>query len=113
MGCALDVGRPPLCYEFFCSRILSSFEGVYQRYGLQVLGRLMSYVGDDALFRGHLVMLNEPEELFNISFGKIYKRIIKARGALEDCIALITHDSAGNSMLRNLKTIHRLPKELS
>ena len=92
---------------------MTSFEGAYQRYGVQVLGSLISYIGDGALYRWHLVALNEPEELLNASYGKIYRRIMKTHDTIEDCMYLITHDYASTSMLRDLKPIHRVPKELS
>jgi hypothetical protein len=112
-GCALETGRDPLCYEFFCSKIMSSFAGEYQRYGVNVLGNLISFVGRDALGKRHLVTLADPEELLCMNYGKIYERILKAHDALDDCICLIRNDSACDSILRNLQSIQRVPKGLS
>ena len=90
--CALETGRTPLCYEFFCSKIMSSFAGEYQRYGVNVLGDLISFVGRDALNKRHLVTLSDPEELLCMNYGKIYERILKAHDALDDCIYLIRNE---------------------
>jgi hypothetical protein len=112
-GCALETGRAPLCYEFFCSRIMSSFAGEHQRYGVNVLGNLISFVGRDALNKRHLVTLADPEELLRMNHGKIYERIIKAHEALDDCMYLVRNDSAHKSILRKLHAIQRVPRGLS
>lgn len=112
-GCALETGRAPLCYEFFCSKIMSSFAGEYQRYGVNVLGDLISFVGRDALNKRHLVTLSDPEELLCMNYGKIYERILKAHDALDDCIYLIRNDSASDSIMRDLQSIQRVPRGLS
>lgn len=111
-GCALKAGRPPVCYEFYCSRIMSSLGGAYQKYGLSALGNLMNFVGRGASGKSHLVTLSDPEELFNMHCGKIHKRIGEAYEALEDCMFLIRNDSACNSILRDLGRIQQVPKGL-
>lgn len=111
-GCALKAGRPPVCYEFFCSGIMASLGGAYQKYGLTALGNLMNFVGRGALGKSHLVTLSEPEELLNIHYGRIRKRIGEAYKALEDCVFLIRNDFARSSILRDLGNIQQVPKRL-
>ena len=112
-GCALETGRAPLCYEFFCTKIMFSFTGDYQRYGVNVLGCLISFVGRDALNKRHLVTLSDPEELLNMNHGKIYERILKAHDALDDCLYVIRNNSACDSVLKKLQSIQKISKGLS
>jgi hypothetical protein len=89
---------------------MASFESSYQRYGMNVLGSLIAYVGRRALGKRHLVTLSEPEELPELRYGKIYERIIKAYEALEDCAHLINNGSPSRNILAGLNAIQPAPK---
>lgn len=84
-GCALEAGRPPVCYEYFCDHITEPLADAQQKWRLTVLGHLVSHAGKRALGDRHLVELNE-NELANISWDRLHKRMqesLEALAALE------------------------------
>lgn len=80
-GCALGVGRPPVCYRFFCDEIMDSL-GDRERRIILVLGRLMVWVGERASGSRHLVEVMDDEGLKAIRADRVIKRIEIAREAL-------------------------------
>lgn len=109
-GCGLNVGRPPVCYEFYCSTIMSELAGTYQKYAANVLGNLLSFIGKNAIGKKHLVTLTDPEEFCNVKFEKIQARIKTAHALSRDCIEMIRKDYASYSTLNALQLILKLPK---
>ena len=79
-GCRLRVGRPPVCYEFYCNRVFDAFDSE-RRYALRVLSRILTNVGARALGSRHLVELNE-DELSRVAPERIARRLPDAWTAL-------------------------------
>jgi len=77
-GCALCAGRPPVCYEFFCSKIMSAQPTSRDRKNLELLGLLISGMGKNALGSRHLVEIMLNEKLQRVRFSRFEKRLGKA-----------------------------------
>ena len=81
-GCVLRVGRPPVCYEFFCNRIISAQPSAQDRKNLEQLGFLISRMGKNALGSRHLVEIMTSEKLHKVRFSRFEKRLRDAEEIL-------------------------------
>jgi hypothetical protein len=81
-GCALEIGRPPVCYEFFCDELMATQTDDMHRNLLRILGRLPTYAGENAHGNAHLVEIMQAEELDRLSFQRLKKQCEKAFKAL-------------------------------
>ena len=86
-GCALEYGRPPICYAFFCDELLARLPDVENRWATQVLGRLLDYVGENALPGAHLVEIEDDDQLKQVDTDPLMERIEHA----QEIVAYITH----------------------
>lgn len=82
-GCTLEFGRPPVCYTFFCDELLARLPDDETRHVTRVLGRLMEYIGEDALNGWHLVEIPNPADLKHVDFEALSLRLDEARTAFE------------------------------
>lgn len=82
-GCGLALGRPPVCYEFFCDELLASQPSDPHRDILQLLGKLVDYVGRNALGDTHLVDLISENDLERLSFDRFKEKLKEAQTALK------------------------------
>jgi hypothetical protein len=78
-GCILDIGRPPVCYEFFCDELLAAQPDSL----LRILGRLPTYAGQNALGNTHLVEIMQEEKLEHLAFQHLEKQMKECFQALE------------------------------
>jgi hypothetical protein len=78
LGCALECGRPPVCYGFFCNEIVDSLSDNEQRI-VRVLGHIVSGVGEKAVGNSHLVEIMDSDDLKQLNCERIIKRIDAAR----------------------------------
>jgi len=92
-GCALEIGRPPVCYEFFCNELLAAQPDDLHRNVLMVLGRLPAYAGGNASGDAHLVEIMQAEDLEHLAFQRLEKQFQNAREAL-DCICAFYNEGA-------------------
>jgi hypothetical protein len=77
-GCRLITGRPPVCYEYLCDRILSEIsEGVYLD-NLKAVSALPAFAGRNALGNKHLVTLSSEQILTRMNFTKLRRQIAKS-----------------------------------
>ncbi len=81
-GCDLAVGRPPVCYDFYCREIRECFALPREQYLLQTLGRLMGYVGEAAVGDRALTAIRNTDELRDVDTARVRDRIACARTAL-------------------------------
>ena len=84
-GCALEIGRPPVCYEFFCNELLAAQPDDLHRDILCILGRLPACAGENARVDTHLVEIMQEEELEHMAFQRLKKQHQEASEALS-CI---------------------------
>lgn len=82
-GCALALGRPPVCYEFLCDDILRACPDEPMRYALRVLGMVPTWLGRRALGERHLVTLRDRGMLRKVKPKRFANRLGVARSALE------------------------------
>ncbi|MDD4737394.1 MAG: hypothetical protein PHP44_14955, partial [Kiritimatiellae bacterium] len=82
-GCALEVGRPPVCYEFLCDDMLHALPNDDARFALRTLGMLITYIGRKAIGTRHLVELLHHEDLLRLHYPRFRVRLQTAQTALE------------------------------
>lgn len=80
-GCLLEYGKPPICYEYFCDQLLARLPDDNARFSARTLGRLMDYVGKDALGDWHLVEITNPVDLQQVSVDDLFQRLEEAQEA--------------------------------
>ncbi|MCU0856997.1 MAG: hypothetical protein MUC65_01150 [Pontiellaceae bacterium] len=82
-GCSLEIGRPPVCYEFFCEEILESQPDELHRDVLRILGRLPAFAGEQAHGKTHLVEIMQEDRLEKLNFQTLEKRLHQSFRMLE------------------------------
>ncbi len=82
-GCALKIGRPPICYEFFCEELLEAQPDDQHRDLLKILGRLPTHAGQNAHGEAHWVEVTQKEELEHLAFQRLEKQMQECFQALE------------------------------
>jgi len=111
-GCILSLGRPPVCYEYFCDEILSSQRSDSHRYVLRVLGKLLNHVGKETLGNRHLVEISDEEDLNKIPVGHFKEKVNEARSALEHICFFYDHGFFDADAIEQLGCIMEPPAQL-
>ena len=109
-GCALPVGRPPVCHQYLCDTILNIRPGPDFRYALTLLSNLVNHIGKKALGRKHIVELQESSELKRINFTRFEKQLDEAHTAFKRMRAYLDGDVAKLDYLQDLKKICLPPR---
>ncbi len=78
-GCALSVGRPPICYAYFCDQLLARFPDDDARLAAQVLGRLLHHAGQNARGECHLVEIRNVAELDQVDVDRLSGQLEEAQ----------------------------------
>ena len=104
-GCALPVGRPPVCHQYLCDTILSIRSEPEFRYALTLLSNLVNHIGKKALGRKHIVELQEFSELKRINFTRFEKQLDEAQTAFKRVRVYLDGDVAKLDSLQDLKKI--------
>lgn len=76
-GCRLDTGRPPVCYEYLCNRIIAEIPGDRLN-GVKEVSRLLSFAGKNALGNRHLITLSSEQILTRMNIKKLRKQIARS-----------------------------------
>jgi hypothetical protein len=108
-GCALTIGRPPVCYEFLCDRILDARPTLLYRYAMDILSKLMSHVGQKAVGCSHLVEILDPSDLSAINSDSFDQRLAEARAALQVVKSILADKPLPENAAGHLSRISRLP----
>lgn len=82
-GCSLKYGRPPVCYTYFCDELLARIPDEQSRWIVRTLGRLIDYIGENAMKGSHLVEISNPSDLENLDIPALYTRLEEAQGGFE------------------------------
>ena len=77
-GCLLITGRPPVCYEYLCNRILSEMREGATLDNIKAVSALPSFAGKNALGNKHLVTLSSEQILTRMNFIKLRRQIAKS-----------------------------------
>ena len=80
-GCRLVTGRPPVCYEYLCTKILSDVPGIPLDI-LKEVSMLLSFTGKNALGNRHLITLSSEQILTRMNFNKLRRQIAKSLNLL-------------------------------
>jgi hypothetical protein len=90
-GCALSIGRAPVCYHFLCRDIRASQPTQTDGYVLEVLGALINHVGKYALGRRHVVEIMNVDDLHRVKRLRFEKRLSQAQAAFNVIMAYHNH----------------------
>lgn len=101
-GCRLKVGRPPVCYVFFCEAIIESETHPYRQYALKVLGRLVGFAGAKVLGGRHLITVSQFELQHRLRLDKLRTRLEIAGEVSRDCQKILR---TGDGRLERLKLV--------
>jgi hypothetical protein len=112
-GCALPVGRPPVCYQFFCDTILDTQSSAQSRYAIAVLSNLVGHIGKRAAGHKHIVELEYSSELARINLHRFEKQINEAASAFNRVRAYLEGQIAEFSLSPALMKISAAPAALS
>ena len=80
-GCRLKIGRPLVCYEFFCTQILN--DPVFKASNIQRLIKEFVSIGNKAHGNTHLVCIEDLNKLSNTKKAKIELKIERLTSELE------------------------------
>lgn len=83
-GCQLPVGRPPVCYEYFCSRLLGEIRTGFHLDVLQRISKLVSHVGEKALGSKHLITLSYKQIMTSLNYEKLMNRILNCHQRFDE-----------------------------
>ena len=111
-GCALTAGRPPVCYQFNCDKIIDALPCDLARYLIRVLSNLIPYIGRRALGNRHLVEIMDPVQLNKVKHERFGRRLDEARRALEIIRSFNRYGILKTSSLATLSKILPPPGQL-
>ena len=112
-GCALSAGRPPVCYQFNCDKIIDALPDDLNRYLARVLSNLVPHIGKRALGNRHLVEIMDPVRLDKVKYSRFSKRLGEARKALQVIQSLKRSGFLPASARAVLSKISPIPPSLS
>ncbi len=82
-GCSLEYGRPPVCYAYYCDELLARLPDEDTRWVARILGRLMDYIGENAIDGVHLVEIEDADVLAGLDYDAIVARLDQATATFE------------------------------
>ena len=112
-GCALAVGRPPVCYEFLCDRVLDARPTPLYRYAMVVLSKLVSHVGRRAAGRSHLIEIMDLSDLSTINPDSFGCRLSEAQKAFNVVRTILADNPVPGDAALCLSRISRPPPGLT
>lgn len=110
-GCALPVGRPPVCHQFICDIIQNMRSSADFRYAVTILSNLVAHVGKKARGRKHIVELQDHSELKQINFPRVEKQLHEADAAFRLVRSFLDNDTAKLNPSPILKKISYPPSD--
>lgn len=109
-GCALPVGRPPVCYQFFCDAVFENRQTAEFRYAVSILSNLVNHVGKKALGGRHIVELQDSSELKRVNYTRFEKKLNEAARAFQLVRAYLNGNIAELNSSPILKKISAPPQ---
>lgn len=77
-GCALNIGRPPVCYAFFCKSMCDALRPDAQFEILLGIGRILDKIGKNAIGNKHLIELQSLDEIAKIKPERLQRKLENA-----------------------------------
>jgi hypothetical protein len=112
-GCGLTLGRPPVCYEFFCDEVLAIQKDDTHRYLLHLLGKLVSHVGKNALGHSHLAEISDEADLDRLSLESFKEKLNQARAAMDHVRFFYDNGFFDQNAIEQFRPILDPPEELN
>jgi len=112
-GCALSTGRPPVCYQFNCNKIIDALPDDQHRYLFRVLSELVPFIGKRSLGSRHLVEIMDLAQLKKVSLNRFGRRLNDAREALHVIQSFNRPDFSKASTLATLSRVVPIPRSLA
>ena len=112
-GCSLSTGRPPVCYQFNCNKIIDALPDDLHRYLFQVLSNLVPHIGKRALGHRHLVEIMDAAKLKQVKITRFRNRLAEARRALRIIQSTNGNEFPAASSLADLSKIVPIPRSLA
>ncbi len=103
-GCALPAGRPPVCYSYFCNEIVAAL-GENRDLVVHVLGKILSWVGEQAVGSKHLVELLDDEDINSIRIDHLVRRLEDGKTALLAVRSILGGGSVSNEERESMQRI--------
>lgn len=82
-GCGLEIGRPTVCYEYFCSDLFYNQPDETSEKVMKVLGALPAHAGRNATDNTHILEVMQEEKLEHLAFQRLEKNLDECFLALE------------------------------
>lgn len=82
-GCGLEIGRPTVCYEYFCSDLFYNQPDEIHEKVMKVLGALPAHAGRNATNDTHILEVMQPEQLEKLAFQRLETNLDECFQALE------------------------------
>ena len=112
-GCALPVGRPPVCYQFFCRTIQDAQPTAQSRFAIAILSNLVAHAGKKACGQKHIVELQDASQLKRVNLSRFEKQLNEAENAFMPVRAYLDGQIADLSPSPALTRISPAPAGLS
>ena len=112
-GCALSIGRPPVCYQFNCNTTLDALPDDAHRYFLKVLSNLVPHIGKRSLGNRHLVEIMDAADLKRVKIARFRKRLAEALRALQRIQSINGNRIPLKLLLEDLSKIVPIPQSLA
>jgi hypothetical protein len=112
-GCALSTGRPPVCYQFNCNKVMDALPDDQHCYFFQVLSNLIPHIGKRALGQRHLVEIMDQAQLGKVKLVRFGRRLNEARQALYVIQSFYMPEFKKASSLAALARIVSIPRSLA
>ncbi|MBW2408263.1 MAG: hypothetical protein JRF72_00595 [Deltaproteobacteria bacterium] len=112
-GCALSIGRAPVCYHFLCTDILDARRTPIDCYMLEVLADLVNHLGKNALAGRHLVAIMNPDDLYRLKFKRFKKRLTLVRNVYHIIVDYFDHAQLDAGHIFTLSQIRPLPSDIN
>ncbi|MEE9367385.1 MAG: hypothetical protein V3V05_00825 [Pontiella sp.] len=105
-GCALEKGRPSICYEYFCDDHFYNQPDELHAEILKIIGSLLNHATRNAQGAPPLEDILQEEELDQLDFQQLNKQLNESLQALEIIHAFYREGNIEKSALHTLRQIH-------
>jgi hypothetical protein len=105
-GCALEKGRPPVCYEYFCDDHFYYQPDELHAEILKILGTLLNHATRNARGNTPLEEIIQEEEIDLVDYELLKNQINESLQALEIIRTFYREGTLSETSLQKLRKIH-------
>ena len=110
-GCTLPIGRPPVCYEYFCADLIYLQPDAVHEKVLRTLGALPNHSLRNALGEAPLTEIMNEADFGKINFQRLEKQLDESFQALEIIQTFYTEGTLPDGADRVLEQIQFMPED--